>query len=582
MNVGCEIYVDGTLLADGRTGERRAPVAVSGLAVKWGRATTVDQPAPSTCTVELLDRQAGSVRAQDLVFLGSLLVVWAVADTDRRVVFAGRVTDLDLDYPGGDGAVLAVIAADLLADLANRYVGAEPWAQETLSARAGRILGAVSSGGGSRVEVDPRPAALSVSRMDVDRQAAANLLRELAQSGGAVLWVVAGADGVPYLHIEDPSRRPGLWVLDQGPDGLWRPYPSAAAGRPLDACTITRDSVTWQRATADLVTRVTVRWMDQTTTPDTTERSVGVVDPAPEVRFGARGLSVGTILTTAADATAAANLLIATHKETQAWRADGLEWDLAATATPTPEMLALAVDLLDNQTRYGLSVALAPLPDWTPAGAEGGMYVDGGAYRFAGGRWILSLVTTSAVGSGDSITYVQTPRSIRYQDVAPEVSYLDLIGVAAPPALGQRPAGQPKPGRGPAAGQHSHLNDYGFPVPDATDPYCDTPAALSALAAAIEPKLSALPIQYVAAAEYTADANGDVVVDLSATFTAIGGAVVGDQGPAIWDSHLFQWVSIAGEAPGIVRIRVLLIRPPTMVMPNLPVQFSLVVWGTPK
>jgi hypothetical protein len=37
---------------------------------------------------------------------------------------------------------------------------------------------------------------------------------------------------------------------------------------------------------------------------------------------------------------------------------------------------------------------------------------------------------TSGIGSGGSMTYDETPAAARYVDVAPDVSFLDLIGVA--------------------------------------------------------------------------------------------------------------------------------------------------------
>ena len=45
------LYVDGARFADGSPGDDLTdPVALSGLSVVWGRDTTVDQPAPSTCS----------------------------------------------------------------------------------------------------------------------------------------------------------------------------------------------------------------------------------------------------------------------------------------------------------------------------------------------------------------------------------------------------------------------------------------------------------------------------------------------------------------------------------------------------
>lgn len=59
--VTCELYVDGVRVADGSPGDDPlAPTALSGLALTWGRSTTVDQPDPSTLTFDLLDEPGGA------------------------------------------------------------------------------------------------------------------------------------------------------------------------------------------------------------------------------------------------------------------------------------------------------------------------------------------------------------------------------------------------------------------------------------------------------------------------------------------------------------------------------------------
>ena len=586
--IGCELVIDGTRVADGATSaDPRAPIALDNLAIRWGRSTTIDQPEPSTCSVTVLDRGSGDVRVDQVAVLGSTLAVWAVDGADRRVVFAGRVTDLDVEYDdGAGGSVCDIIAVDLLGDLANRYVGAEPWAQETLSARAGRIMTAIGSGPAA-VTVDARPAALPVSRLDVDRQAAQPLLKDLATTGSAVVWVVvaAAAPAAPKLRIEDPSARVSLWILGRGTDGLYRPMPSPTAGDPLDACAVLRDPVKWTRSTADLITRATVRWFDQSTSPDTTERSVGIVDAAAESLFGARGLSVGTILSTEAAATTAAQLLMASHQPSEAWRADGLVWDLDRSVANDATTRGLAVNLLDNSARIGRAVRVGPLPWWTPNTGSAGLYVEGGTYRFVGGRWVLALATTSGIGAGGSITYAASPRSIRYQDVARDVSYLDLIGVAPPPAgtITRQYADQPADDRGIGAGVQplSHTNAYGFPVPDATDPYCDTPAALAALRDAVAPKLANLPIVFIDLKQYMLDASGKAAFDLRSKFTTIQAVWCCAAAAPPYGGNFTQWVTYASDLPGTFWVRVINVPPPETVSANGAPLLQLIVWGTP-
>jgi len=437
----CELWIDGVRYPDGSTGADPAePFAVTGLTVHWGRDNTIDQPPPATCTFTVLDPPGGQVRFDDTVLLGSAVVVWSAVAGRRVVVFGGRVTDLTARWDAAaGGASCDVIAADLLADLANRFVGAEPWAAQTLAARAQRILAAagVSTAG---LTVATRPAGLTVSRLDVDRQAAAALLLELAVTGGAVLWSAYDpALAAPYLFYEDPANRASLYSLEQDPVGLlWAPAGSGGAGTGLSACDVLRDPVTWARAVTDLLTRVAVRWLDQATTPGTTERSVTVLDTAAEDTFGARALSVSTLLTSAADASTLASGLLAGHQPSPSWRTAGLAWDLADTTDPTrPATIDLAAALLDGKARLGLPVALHDLPEWTPTAAAVSLYVEGGDYRFDQGRWVLALAASPATGLGGSMSFDTFNRSVRYVDMDRGVSYLDLIGVG--PTVGHGP-----------------------------------------------------------------------------------------------------------------------------------------------
>jgi hypothetical protein len=445
----CELWIDGARYADGLTPADSAdPFALSGLRIDWGRDTTVDQPQPATCVFSILDPPGGAERFDQTVALGSTVIVWAELGGTRLVVFAGRITDLAAEFDDdADAAVCQVVAADQLADLGNRFVGSEPWPVESLAARAERIMRAV--GLDPAVSLPPIPAPVwntQVSRVDVDRQAAAELLTELAVTGGAVLWSCFDSNTrVQVLVYEDPGARASLYVFALDPDrGLWAPTAGVGAGTPLSACQVLQDPVQWSRAVGDLITRTTVRWQDQTTSPDPTERSYGIVSTAAETAWGARGISLSTLLTSEAAAQNLAARTLAAHQPSPAWRTDGLTWDLAQTTADTEPTRALVRTLLDNRARLGLPIALTDLPYWTPTGAAVQLYIEGGSYTYSGGRWTLALVGAPATGLGGSLTYGATDRSVRYQDVAPEVAYLDLIGVGPAPAAGQQPADQPE------------------------------------------------------------------------------------------------------------------------------------------
>src|SRR4029077_6201099 len=107
------------------------------------------------------------------------------------VVFVGRITDITVSWSDAGMPQVDVIAGDMLGDLANRFVGAEPWAAELMWQRVTRVLAAVGLDYMALGTIVNRPAALQVSRVDVDRQDAAALLFDLAVPSGTVL-VAAG------------------------------------------------------------------------------------------------------------------------------------------------------------------------------------------------------------------------------------------------------------------------------------------------------------------------------------------------------------------------------------------------------
>lgn len=436
----CELWIDGARFADGRPAELTSdPVALSGLSIRWGRRTSVDQPDPGTCSVTVLDPPGGR-RFDAAVPLGATLRVVSDVAGARVIVFDGRVTDLDANYSDSDGgATVDVVAADLTADLGNRYVGDDPWPVEALSVRVGRIL--ALAGATQAATIDPRPAGVTVSRMDADRQGAMNLLGDLATSAGAVLWSAVDDVAGPYLWFEDPARRPAGSVLMQYPSLLWAPGSAAggAAAGQISACDVLQDPVHWQLDTTDLLTRATVRWKDQSTSPDVTERLVTTVDTAAETAYGARAISVGTLLTSTQAATELCTAVLAAHANAAAWRCTGLSVDLSLVTADDAATRHLAATLLDNNQRIGAPLTLVDLPEWTPTTAATSLFVEGGDYHYTDGRWVLALDTIPAAGTGSSISYAQLDRSIRGVDFDPAVSYTDLIGVG--PNL--NPAGYP-------------------------------------------------------------------------------------------------------------------------------------------
>jgi hypothetical protein len=79
MTITASVYVDGQWLADGSGPDSADPVVLSGLSVSWGRATTVDQPEPSTASFDLLD-PPGESSFLDLLYVGATVTVTAAGD----------------------------------------------------------------------------------------------------------------------------------------------------------------------------------------------------------------------------------------------------------------------------------------------------------------------------------------------------------------------------------------------------------------------------------------------------------------------------------------------------------------------
>jgi len=72
------VWCDGVQLSDGRDVDSLAPMVLSGLRVQWGRSTILDQPAPATCVLTLLDALGGQ-SFRELVGIGRTLSVRADA-----------------------------------------------------------------------------------------------------------------------------------------------------------------------------------------------------------------------------------------------------------------------------------------------------------------------------------------------------------------------------------------------------------------------------------------------------------------------------------------------------------------------
>lgn len=147
MGPDCLVYVDGQLLADDyapdtrRPGGPGEPALLSGLTVRWGRETTIDQPDPGTATMRLLDPPGGITFAQ-LLRVGAALRVessgpaWSDvppnadgATWSPNIYTYGTFDDPSFDYAASIRATPAPGCATRVTDTPYAGPGALRWAQ---------------------------------------------------------------------------------------------------------------------------------------------------------------------------------------------------------------------------------------------------------------------------------------------------------------------------------------------------------------------------------------------------------------------------------------------------------------------
>jgi hypothetical protein len=365
----------------------------------------------------------------------------AAGAAESAYVFSGRITDVIARWDGIGDPIVQVIAQDWLAELANRFVGDEPWAIEGIAARANRIV--QLSKQPITLHVDPGIGGLPVSYRDVDRQPAAGLLQQLATSAGGALWTATHMITGQIMKIEDIGARPAALTLEADvPGGPYvRVTPSAEAlahGLPVSSCEIDVDPVRFILDTSSTVSMVALQWLDQVVNEDGKQTpkqlTVEVIDGNMMETIGARRLSVSTQLAYLEYAQAQAVGWLA-RNSSLAWRIENLVWD--TTGHMTPDEVKTVLHLLDGTTRIGQPLALTDLPEWThPLAGDTGavaLYLEGGTYRYNAGSWELELDTSSATSSAvGTFPWTASEPDWSWDDFDPNMSWLDLYGVTYP------------------------------------------------------------------------------------------------------------------------------------------------------
>ena len=352
-------------------------------------------------------------------------------------VFTGRVTDLVAEWDGNaGGTIVTVTAQDDTAELANRYVGAEPWAAEPLGARFARVLAA--AGQQMQYTVDPVPAALQVTYRDVDNQSAGGLLADLAKSAGGALWSATSLTTGPYLRLEDIDARAPLLTLEMDAGGVVRIVPAGMPGGhgiTVSACSVLLDPVRWVQDVADVATRVAVGWKDQTPDPvKPVDRTVTVVDQTAEAATGQRRVQVSTELATLDDATRVANSMLG-RLSSGGWRVAGITYRVDPLDPLDAAGIAAVMTILDATTRIGLPLLLTDVPSWSPAptAADVPLYLEGATLTNTAGAWTLDLVTSAAWATGAAgVAWQDLPAEWAWNEFDPAIRWADLAGVGPP------------------------------------------------------------------------------------------------------------------------------------------------------
>ncbi len=374
-------------------------------------------------------------------YADDLALMAPAGGTVRDVLaFAGRITDLSATIDDPDGTIrVAVTAVDQLADLENRYVGDEPWLVETLAARVGRIVAA--AGVTVPVLIDEPLRNLYVTWRDVDHQAAAALIAELAAGVDGVLWSATHSTTGPYLWIEDVAARAQVAVLTEV-DGIVTIVVSTERphGRTtIDGCRIPIDELTWIRDVSDVITRVDATWKEQTSdgegNPSPTDRNLRVRDADLEADGNVRRMGLSTPLINPVDTTAAAERVLFRTRTPQG-RIDGLSWDLGLFPPAVGEDMGAALDLLDGTVRIGRALIVENAVLW-PAAGPIGLYLDGGTYTYDG-AWTLALTASPLAGMGESAAWNELDPAWDWNEFDPAMEWPDLFGVAGPLAEGTR------------------------------------------------------------------------------------------------------------------------------------------------
>lgn len=341
----------------------------------------------------------------------------AQADSIETNVFTGTITDTSISLEDAlNRPIMTITASDILADLAHRRIGADPWPTHTLAQRIAAIIKELDVK--VRTEIDPGIASRKLAWQDVDSQPAATLLSDAATSATAILWASSHRTTGSYLRFEDPSLRAALGRLTFNGEKI-----TISATQPastLSAASITRSGVSVERANADSATVARLIWKEPGVNDKgeqiLTDRTITIKDEDAIKRIGYRDISISTTLIDRAEAEAAASAFYRSHLPGSYTLPN-----LTINTRIRPHLLdrkTLAA-MLDATRRMGLPIRLTDLPKWMAVPSALTAYLDGGTYTFKNGRWLLQLGLTRTETTGQGLTWQQLPAALKWNQSQP-------------------------------------------------------------------------------------------------------------------------------------------------------------------